>query len=78
MSSDWAKAKACDHLFGDNFPSGAEVHVERLAALLDHVRDTALQDAADAFDLFDWKCLDHGGEEIARIRDIIHDVRERK
>jgi hypothetical protein len=39
MASAWAKAKACEFLFGDNFPSGAEVHVERLATLLDHVLD---------------------------------------
>lgn len=38
MSSAWAQAKACEFLFGDNFPSGAEVHVERLAVLLDAVR----------------------------------------
>ena len=35
MASDMALAKAADHLFGDNLPSGAEVHIERLAALLD-------------------------------------------
>jgi hypothetical protein len=36
--SDWALAKAADHLFGDNFPSGAEVHIDRLAILLDAVK----------------------------------------
>ena len=38
MASDWALAKAAQHLFGDNFPSGAEVHIERLAKLLDEVK----------------------------------------
>ena len=38
MPSDWALAKAAAHLFGDNFPSGAEVHIERLAKLLDEVK----------------------------------------
>ena len=42
MATDWARAKATEHLFGDNFPSGAEVHVERLATLLDEVRGGAL------------------------------------
>ncbi len=36
--SDWARGRAADHLFGDNLPSGAEAHVDRLAALLDEVR----------------------------------------
>ena len=36
--SPWALAKAADYLCGDNFPSGVEVHVERLAKLLDEVR----------------------------------------
>jgi hypothetical protein len=31
----WYVAMACDHLFGDNLPSGAEVHIERLATLLE-------------------------------------------
>ena len=35
MASDWALSKAADYLFGDNFPSGAEVHIKRLADLLD-------------------------------------------
>ena len=39
--SAWALKKACDHLFGDNFPSGAEVHVDRLARLLDEVERSA-------------------------------------
>jgi hypothetical protein len=33
-----ALTKACDYLFGDNLPGGGEVHVERLAALLDEER----------------------------------------
>jgi hypothetical protein len=35
MASSWSLARAADHLFGDNLPSGAEVHIERLAKLLD-------------------------------------------
>lgn len=33
--SDWALAKAAEHLFGDNLPSGAEFHIKKLASVLD-------------------------------------------
>lgn len=36
--SDWARSRAAEHLFGDNLPSGAEAHIDRLATLLDEVR----------------------------------------
>jgi len=42
MASDWALARAADHLFGDNLPSGAEKHIRALAPLLDDVREEAL------------------------------------
>jgi len=48
MASQWALAKASEHLFGDNLPSGAEVHIERLACLLDEVRDECLRELANA------------------------------
>jgi hypothetical protein len=35
MATDLALAMAADYLFGDNFPSGAEVHITKLAELLD-------------------------------------------
>ena len=41
MPTDWATSKAADHLFGDNFPKGAEVHIKRLAKLLDEVAGAA-------------------------------------
>jgi hypothetical protein len=41
MASDWALAKAAEFLFGDNLPIGAEVHIKRLAVLLDDVRAEA-------------------------------------
>ncbi len=37
--SDQAIAKATEFLYGDNLPSGAEVHVERLAKLLDETKE---------------------------------------
>ena len=40
-------------------------------------RSRAFEEMADAFGLFTWTCLDHGGEEVARIRDIIYAVRDR-
>lgn len=47
MPSAWALAKAADHLFGDNFPSGAEVHIDRLAVLLDTVKAEAIAGVDD-------------------------------
>jgi hypothetical protein len=38
-------AKAANHLFGDNLPSGAEPHIKRLAALLDETRAETLRPA---------------------------------
>jgi hypothetical protein len=35
MATDLALAMAADYLFGDNLPSGAEVHIKKLAELLD-------------------------------------------
>lgn len=35
MASELALAQAAEHLFGDNLPSGAEMHIRRLAILLD-------------------------------------------
>jgi hypothetical protein len=60
MPTDWATSKAADHLFGDNFPKGAEVpptveeHIQRLAKLLDEVRDefeTSNTESAETFKL---------------------------
>ena len=49
--SAWALAKAADHLFGDNFPSGAEVHIDRLAVLLDAVRAETISEIAQPFEV---------------------------
>ena len=38
-------------------------------------RSRAFEEMADAFGLFAWTCLDHGGEEVARIRDITSEAR---
>jgi hypothetical protein len=54
MPTDWATSKAADHLFGDNFPNGAEVHIKRLAKLLDEVRaefETSNTEQAATFQL---------------------------
>ena len=45
MASDWALAKAANHLFGDDLPSVAEPHIKRLAALLDETRAETLRPA---------------------------------
>ena len=37
MASAWAQAKAAWYLFGDNLPSGAEEHIEKLATFIDEL-----------------------------------------
>jgi hypothetical protein len=49
-----------------------------LKELLEAARSRALDEAAEAFGVLRWLCLDHGGEEVARIRDILYAVRDRR
>jgi hypothetical protein len=67
---DELRSMAADHLYGDNLPGGAEVHIERLAALLARVRSEALQSACNAVNhrphLF--KCRQDGLDMLAAIR----------
>ena len=51
---------------------------EELREMLAMARSRALDEAADAFGFMSWLCLDHGGEEVARIRDTIYGVRDRR
>jgi hypothetical protein len=49
-----------------------------LEKLLENVRQDALTDAAESFSSLNWLCLDHGGEELVKIRETLYALRDRK
>jgi hypothetical protein len=51
---------------------------EAIPTLVVSARTRAFDEAADAFGELSWQCLDHGGEEVAKIRSMVYEARDRR
>jgi hypothetical protein len=51
---------------------------EELKRMLRKARAEAFEEVADTFSELTWQCLDHGGEEVARVRSMVFALRDKE